>query len=640
MKQQYRTQLARLWLLLAILFLTACGGKDGPPDEASIQQAISAANELVYENQVPLAIQRLEELEAKSPGNPQVIEALAFAYAKQPDPMMAALYFDQAFQLNPTNADLALYAASTHRESGNAKAATQAYRDYLELNPDDAAAWKALGQVEFEQKHTQAALDAYLEAFRRSRQTPTHEEAALIGHLYHSLNNRAQATKWYMQALRPGGAPADRLNAQLGLFEIALRDKQWPHAADLMDQIEKEFPGELSSGPYASARQELLKWRSAQNALRGTIGASAPPPVVEEPVAEAPAVAEAETVEMTEEELLAASAAAPAVVAENVTVVTEVTAVEETPTAVDTNIAATPTESVSVATNEGVITPTASGDLVVSNTDSEEPPAATSLGNVNDEPDLVMAKALPTPSVEELDLTEEMQAPPTVDMAEDEGALEVDEVTIATADAEAPTEETVAEVKEVKITRTPDGGVEVTTVDAQELADGEIEVEQGRIEIDPPAPNMSPADRAKLAYEAEDYMTAIRFYREAIASDYRNAELAYNLSRAYYNNGQYREAEIYASEATRLAPNDVRYTLNYLRAIQRTMSRDALMRELVKAKERFPNSPDITLALGRAYEVIMGNTRNARFLYEEFVQMAPNHPRAADIQAKLQTLPR
>ncbi|WP_269537418.1 tetratricopeptide repeat protein [Cerasicoccus fimbriatus] len=626
MKQQYSNQTALLWLLLATLFLTACGGKDGPPDEASIQQAIAAANELVYENQIPLAIQRLEELEKQAPGNPQVIQALAFAYAKQPDAMMAALYFDQAFQLDPSNADLALYAAQAYLDSGNPKAAAKAYTDYLAKNPDDSAAWKALARAEFEQKHTQAALDAFLEAFRRNRQPPTHEEAALVGHLYHSLGNRAQATKWYMQALRPGGASADRLNAQLGLFEIALRDKQWPRAAELMDQIEKEFPGELANGPYANARTELRKWRSAQSALQGTIGQT---------VAEAPEIATTKeekpaTAPMTEEELLAASAAAPAVSASNVTVSD---ATGQSP-AVTTPVAATPTESVSVATDEGVITPTASGDLVVA--DAGSPDTSASLGNVNDGPDLVMAKALPTPGGETIDLTAEMQAETeeaAPEMADDEGALEVADVEVATP---PPGE---VEVKEVKITRTPDGGVEVTTVDAEETADGSMAASEGRIEIDPPSPTMTASDRAKMAYEAEDYVTAVRFYREAMATDYRNPELAYDLSRAYYNNGQYREAEIYASEATRLAPNDVRYTLNYLRAIQRTHSRDALMRELVKAKERFPNSPDITLALGRAYEVIMGNTRNARFLYEEFVIMAPNHPRAGEIRTKLQTMP-
>ncbi|WP_309400518.1 tetratricopeptide repeat protein [Cerasicoccus maritimus] len=629
MKQHFPKQLARLWLLLAILFLSACGGKDGKPDEASIQKAIAAANNLVYDNQTALAIQRLEDLEKQSPGNPQVIEALAFAYAKQPDPMMAALYFDQAFQLNPSNGDLALYAAQSHQQSGNAKGAAEAYNKYLEIRPEDAAAWKALGQVEFEQKHSQAALNAYLEAFRQSRQTPTHEEAALIGHLYHSVNNRAQATKWYMQALRPGGAPADRLNAQLGLFEIALREKQWSRAVELMDQIEKEFPGELESGPYKSARLELTKWRTAQNALQGTIGEAPVPEPTPEPTPPTPvaAVEEAAPVAMTEEELLAASAAAPAVAVTDVTVSETV----ETPVAVDSSLTATPTESVSVATEEAVITPTASGDLLVSQTSEE--PAPTNLGNVNDDVDLVMAKGLPTPPVtEEVDLTEEMQRAATAAAADSEGALETSDVEVAAVDYE----ETEVKVTEVRITRTEDGGVEVTGVTADDVEP----VSQGRIEVDPPSPTMTAADRAKLAYEAEDYVTAIRFFREAIATDYRNPELAYDLSRAYYNNGQYREAEIYASEATRLSPNDVRYTLNYLRAIQRTMSRDALMRELVKAKEKFPNSPDITLALGRAYEVIMGNTRNARFLYEEFVQMAPSHPRAADIQAKLQTMPR
>ncbi|GHB92249.1 tetratricopeptide repeat protein [Cerasicoccus arenae] len=632
MKQQYSTQLACLLVLLATLFLAACGGKERMPDEAAIQQALDAANELVYENQVDLAITRLEELEKQAPGNPLVIEAMAFAYAKQPDPAMAAIYFDQAYRMNPANADLALYAAQSHLENGDPKSAASAYGTYLKTNPDDAVAWKALASAEYELKRNQAALDAYLEAFRRSRQTPTHEEAAMVGHLYHAVGNSAQATKWYMQALRPGGAPTDRLTAQLGLFELALRAHEWPRANELMIQIESEFPGELAAGPYASSRTELIKWRTAQNALQEAALSQAvdTPPPSSIPVSgastatsSAPQVSTNASNMLSTEDLLAASADMPVVVSSsNVAVPPPPLSTEQAAT--------TPKPTTTPATSTSTATSTTTSAIA----------SATTLGNLTDPNDPALAKAFPTETM--VDITAELQTHTPV-VTTDAGALTATDVEIT----ETTLSDTAAEMTEVAITETEtiettDGG-ELTVAEITETtsAAGETVTETiGIIEIDPPDRNMTPAQRATLAYEAEDYVTAIRFYRQALATESNNAELSYDLSRAYFNNGQYREAEIYASEATRLSPNDVRFTLNYLRAIQRTMSREALMRELVRAKERFPNSPDITLALGRAYEVIMGNTRNARFLYEEFVTMAPNHPRTDEIRKKLEKLPR
>ncbi|MEO0795110.1 MAG: tetratricopeptide repeat protein [Verrucomicrobiota bacterium] len=551
MKQRYNTQLAFTWVLLATLFLAGCGGGEKQPDAEETARVLAAANELLYEGEVFLAIEKLEVLEMQMPNNPEVVEALAFAYAKQPDPDMAAIYFDQAYNLDPTNVDLALYAATAYTESENFKAAAQAYRKYLRDNPDDSVALKALARAETEQKHHKSALDAYLEAFRQSQQQPTPEEAATVGHLYHALGNSSQASRWYQAALKPGAPPNDRLTAHLGLFDLALRAEDWEGAYALMEQIEAEAPGEFTAGPYASAGDELRKWKQAQESLADTR--------IQVPTSESVT----ETVEQT----------------------TQTAGVPPGPlTSQSQNTEA----SDSAASNEP-----ATGD------------SAQSIGNLADIGDPATAKGFNT-----VDLTAELQdgSVPEVD-----GGLSVDDVTVETVDdTDLETAEPPLEVSTETIV--------VDAVQASEEA-------------------MTATKRGDIAYEAEDYASAIRYYRQAMADDTRNADLAYNLSRAYYNHGKYSEAELFASEAMRLDPNEVRYTLNYLRAIQRTLGREALMRELIRAKERFPNSPDVTLALGRAYEIFEGNTRNARFLYEEFLALAPTHPRAEDIRTKLRSLP-
>lgn len=664
MKQQYCQQLVALWLLLATLFLTACGGEDGPPDEATIKQAVNAANELVYEDQADLAIAKLEELQNQAPDNALVLESLAFAHSKAADPGMAALYFDQAYQLAPENHALALYAAQAHMESGNPEGAAATYQKYLEQNANDAAAWKELGHAQVELNRKQAALNAFLESFRQSREQPTHEEAALIGHLYHSVGNEAQAAKWYLQALRPGGAASDRMTAQLGLFDLALADQDWPRAIELMNQIEQEFPGELDTGPYANARSELIKWQNAQSALSQTTIAQSIDPNAEIPAGEmategigeevpASTVVQPPAPQTTtsEEDIFAALDNLPAVTDSSVSVTEEATVVEEIPDMTTVEQPAVGPDSTNIAdarqdAASETITTTADGSVAVVD---EYTSTGPNLGNLNDPNDPATAKM--RPSEEMVDLTEEVQGGGTTtttgeaSVEPDDGALaatdiEVEETVTETAtlteDGGMTIQETTAvaieEVDENGVTETIEEEATETTVAESETPDG------GIIAIDLPDPNMTPAERAALAYEAGDYGTAIRFYRQALATG-SNAEISYELSRAYYENRQYRESAAFAAEATRLEPNNVRYALNYLRSIQRTVNRDTLMRELVRAKERFPTNPDITLALGRAYEVIMGNTRNARFLYEEFIALAPEHPRADEIRAKLTRMP-
>lgn len=676
MKQKFRNQLVRQWLLLATLFLAACGGKEGPPDDATIKQAVAAANELVYENQAELAIQKLEALEAQAPGNSIVIEALAFAYAKRPDPGMAALYFDQAFQLNPSNTDLALYAGQGYLESGNPEAAAKAYRNYLKAAPDSPMAWKALATAELALKRNQAALDAYLESFRRSRAQPTHSESATVGHIYHTLNNKTQARKYYLQALRPGGDASDRLTAQLGLFEMALSEQQWAYAAELMDQIDREFPGELAAGPFAPARAELIKWRNAQTALQSPTVAQAITGVAS-PTGESVALADVtdttETVAVveetpamvtfSEEDLLAASEAAPAVTPEEVSVTTGDTTGQAA--AIVTETAAVVTETAEAATGAAADVDTTVDETttVVAGTSG----ASGSLGNLADPGDPAAAKAQDVAAAEMVDLTEEVQltetpASETIEVVTN--ATVVTETIATTADgAVTATVDTITEridetatmsttgaltADDIEVTETieettetiePDGAITVTSVG--ERREGAETTAIATLETvateEAPPTIMTDAELAKESFDAGDYPNAIRYYRRALAYG-DTAELSYDLSRAYYANGQFRESEIYAAEATRLDPNNVRFVLNYLRAIQRTSNRDRMMSELVRAKEKFPNNPDITLALGRGYELLVGNTRNARFLYEEFVTMSPEHPKVPEIQQKLATM--
>ncbi len=158
-------------------------------------------------------------------------------------------------------------------------------------------------------------------------------------------------------------------------------------------------------------------------------------------------------------------------------------------------------------------------------------------------------------------------------------------------------------------------------------------------ETTPPIAEPTPFDRARELREEGKLADAIHLYRRALAEVPDNPDGWFELSRTYYDRENFTEAEIAASEAMRREPSNVRYTLQFLRSVQRGQPSDRFMRELARAKERFPQSPEVTLALAQGYEMIQQNHRNARILYEEFIRLAPDHPRREFVEERLQRLP-
>ena len=131
---------------------------------------------------------------------------------------------------------------------------------------------------------------------------------------------------------------------------------------------------------------------------------------------------------------------------------------------------------------------------------------------------------------------------------------------------------------------------------------------------------------AEAAETDRDYKAAIRKYWAAIGIVNNRPDIWNLLSRAYLIDGQRENAETAALEAIRLEPDEVAYTLDYLRVAQRTKTPDRFLSYLETAYDRFPASPEITLSMARAYERIQQDRPTARRLYQRFIGIAPNHP--------------
>ncbi|MEO0510277.1 MAG: tetratricopeptide repeat protein [Verrucomicrobiota bacterium] len=143
---------------------------------------------------------------------------------------------------------------------------------------------------------------------------------------------------------------------------------------------------------------------------------------------------------------------------------------------------------------------------------------------------------------------------------------------------------------------------------------------------------------AETAEIDRDFKGAIRKYWSALGIEDERADVWNLLSRAYLVDSQLKNAETAALESVRLAPNEVSYTLDYLRVAQRSLEPKDFLAQLETAYDRFPSSPEITLSLARAHERISKDNFVARNLYLRFIDIAPNHPlvpEARDAVARL-----
>lgn len=185
----------------------------------------------------------------------------------------------------------------------------------------------------------------------------------------------------------------------------------------------------------------------------------------------------------------------------------------------------------------------------------------------------------------------------------------------------------------------PVGTLEPTEVEPGRLLDKESAI----VRMERPAPQQ-PQDNtalaeARAARELGDTATAARLYRSALATS-ESAELYNEYSTFSAEAGNPQAAMGAALEALRLDPENAAYAMHYLSVAKDVQSGPRFLRELEQMQARFPDSPDILLTLARAYWRIGNNARNARLLYDRFIESYPNHPLIAQARGERAQLPK
>jgi Flp pilus assembly protein TadD len=550
--------------LLTLALLTSCTG----PEEKRANSFKEIA-QLHQAGQYTDALALLEILNQQYPNDPEILRHIGDTHQALGNSTEAAFYLSVAHDLTPEDVEL-LY--QTYRAQENANQPDAAYRLLEKLVAAEPSAisdvlWLRLGELRAQAQQTQAALDAYLTGVDPNERTPTPETAAAIGTLFKKLENLPQAERWFEIAANSDDPNA--LPALFGLLEIHLRNKNWSAAETAITQLDQQFPGALDASEQSAVRDELKRWRTAQEAMQAELAKTA---------AAQQAAAEAAS----------ALAAAEALIAEEIT---------------DVDKADTETASDNGASGKAQILTDLEHAEAMAETPAKEATAETETKEttVAYDPNIAIEPAEP-----ELSLAvsyDQQKEDAIVDYMT--STTDLDD-TIA-SDALIATNPTTKSFSGIRPTRTPH------SLD-QLLAD---------------------AESASIQH---DYKQAIQLYWQALGRANNRADIWNKLSLAYRLDGQAKNAETTALEATRLAPQEIDYTLDYLRSIQRTKQPEDFLAELETAYDRFPRSPEIALSLARGYERISGNNSTASILYKRFIALAPNHPLRTEAEAALSRL--
>ena len=144
------------------------------------------------------------------------------------------------------------------------------------------------------------------------------------------------------------------------------------------------------------------------------------------------------------------------------------------------------------------------------------------------------------------------------------------------------------------------------------------------------------ANQSVLNNELE---AAAEIYRKVLKNKPNRHEIWDRIAQIYFANEEYNSAESASLQAIRLQQSNIVYTINYLNIARKTKSEIRFLSELLSASKQFPNSPEITLSLARAYDRNSRYRYKAKDYYTKFITLAPNHPQRSEAEAAISRLP-
>jgi tetratricopeptide (TPR) repeat protein len=563
---------------LGALFLPNVVGKSAEELEQSyIREQIEAADEHLKKRELEPAIALLEKLSRRFPYDPNIWEVLGFAYSAARKNALAAVTFERVSCMGTEYQENSLYAAQTYEEIGDWNSASRCYWFYLDAFPKDSNAWKSLSHAERIQGHTMLALQSYLRSFNVTDKKPSPEEAVNIGEMFLEVGNPCQAKYWLNEALAEN---KNGLEVHLGLLRWAYNQKSWIEVAKEIAVVDGLDPEAIKRFNLNFIRNELALYMTLKNGPEENQNRSRTVPAEKNVDLDFPLEGK------SEEEMLALLY----------------------DSAVDTpDLSCWPLANLDSSCS----------GTSPSNMDWKTPGKSESETKTN----LAPAKRQTT------DVTD----------------LKENVVSLTNESKETWDDRTVGQCLKNTLQRQnqmwiPAGLNPLGLLQALAKQNDGDPVSGGQ-------PKSSPLiykNLLKMGQEAlinGEMEKAIGYYRRAVTQDVMPSEAWYALSQAFFITQEWGKAELSILEALEREPSNLTFELHFLRIAQKKYPPQEFVGLLEKARVRFPNSPEIVLILGRAYETMAPNRSRAIDAYHTFLRIAPpHHPKKSDVQNSLARL--
>jgi tetratricopeptide (TPR) repeat protein len=600
-------------LVSTFTFLLGCS----TPEEKKAAQIEEALN-LSQAGSNAEALKILENLTQEYPNDIEILKSIGQIYKAEGDASMAAFFLEQAYLQSPDDTEL-LYQTYQSLEAAN-QPSGKLLEKFAEKAPESMTPelWVRLGQARQAENQVQLALDAYLKGVNPDKSKPSADTAAAIGQLFVKVGNLPQAENWLKIAA--DSEDPNALTALFGLLEINLHQKNWAGAESTIAQLDEQFPGAVEASQWKQARQELIRWRQAQDEMQAKL-AKAEAEKKAKAKAEAEAKAAAQAAAEAQAKAKAAAQAAQSSTS-NTTAPSnrpELSQSEERKTTETiggkAQIIADLEIAEAMADTPAIEVPP--GQAAEASVSSTPPPADSTNKTITFNPNIAIEPADPEITFE-ISYDQAPHAEPST------YTIETETSTAPTATRASTTTPTPAPVAAPTAPQSnynsPAAAAPISPSPARPQTVEELMAD------------------AETALFDRNYKAAIRKYWAAISIINNRADIWNQLGRAYLVDGQLQNAETTALEAVRLEPRQVAYTLDYLRVAQRSKPPQEFLAELETAYARFPSSPEIILSLARGHERISKDLVIAQNLYRRFIDIAPNHPLVPEARAAVARL--
>ncbi len=560
----------------ACLAVAGCGRTD---PEAELARGLAEAEQIRSQGDLRGAIARLEALEAAYPEAVEVKEELAFLFSELGDFPLAALYYQGLLDsVDRNNPQWLLAAARAYQSNGQWQLAAASYARYLEQRPGDDVNRRA-----------------YATALER-----TGDLRAGLEERQRALGDLSSASQAALVELGQRALEAGALEAAADYFRVSL-DRAPSQVAGSSQREGGAVVSSEEADATATAYLGLLEVHLRQRAWEPAYAAlTALREQFPQVLARSDLVARQPTLEAALDAWRARQVAESQAAS--------LTAATEPPVAAAD---APPPLEPRPSTEEAATTLASASEPAGRGETPEEPPRFVVITPPRTaERGTILVNGRPFPETEP---------------------------TVSPAPAASGSQEVVATPESPEI---EDSGVTTASSDPVPSAPDESSA----------APDSTQLRARKFAVEAlasfegGDFAPAARLYRQALSLDAAQASYAYGASRADTARGSLQDAEVMAREAVRLhqeasrregVPERARYTVHLLRILEQTRPSHTVLVELFEARRRFPSDETLTLSLAEAFDQLRTGSPEAEALYEDFLRLAPDHPRAVAVRSRL-----